>query len=74
MADVLAAQFSTQPGAREPPLATDRSCADTQRFRRFLERQATEESELEDLALPLVALGETLQSQVDRDDLLEVFG
>src|SRR5262245_39935834 len=71
---MVTAQLAPQPRAREPPVAHDGSGADAERFGGLVEAQSPEESHLEHPALPLIELGQTLQSQIDCHHLLDLLG
>src|SRR5438876_3421255 len=57
------------PRPRETPLALDRRRRYPDHFRRLLERQATEEAQLHDLALARVDLGKLPQGLVQQDEV-----
>ena len=70
----LAADFSMQPGARLRPLAADRDRRHTDDFRNFFKTEAAKKSQLDDLRLPWVAVGQFPQRIVYRDEIARPIG
>lgn len=67
---MVAFDESPEPGARHRPVALDGRLGDAQILRRLLHRQAGEETQLDDLRLPCILLGQAVESGIQRQVLL----